>query len=109
MIVGNTQLGERAQHAFRWFTAQFRGFNFEIARQNGTNGCHSHFQPLTAVWRTADDIQQAVAAYIHFGDTQFVSVRVLAAFNHFTYHNAVKRAGNRFHTVNFQTRHRDLV
>ena len=109
MIVGNAQLGERAQHAFRRFTTQFRRFNFKVARQYGTHGCHSHFQALTAVRRATDDIQQAVAAYIHFGDAQFVSVRVLSALNHFTHHHAVERARNRFHTVNFQTRHRDLV
>ena len=109
MIVGNTQFRKRAQHAFRRFTTQFRSFDFEITRQNSTHGCHGHFQPLTAVWRTADNIQQAVAADIHFGDAQFVSVRVLSTLNHFAHHNAVERAGNRLHTVNFQARHGNLV
>ncbi|CZY19057.1 Uncharacterised protein [Enterobacter hormaechei] len=109
MIVGNTQFGEGAQHAFRRLTAQLSRFDFEIARQHRTDGRHGHFQALTAVWRTADDIQQTVTAHIDFCYAQFVSVRVLTAFNHFTHDHAGEGARNRLYTVNFQTRHGDLV
>ncbi|VAL71145.1 Uncharacterised protein [Enterobacter kobei] len=109
MIVGNTQLGEGAQHAFRRLTAQFSRFNFEITRQYRTHGCHGDFQALTAVWRTANDVQQAVAADIHFCHAQFVGVRMLAALDHFTDHDAGEGTGNRLNAVNFQARHGDLV
>ncbi|GDV04162.1 hypothetical protein ExPUPEC79_04104 [Escherichia coli] len=109
MIVRNSQLREGAQHPFRRFATQFRGFNFEITRQNSTNGRYRHTQALTAVWRTADDVQQAIAADIHFCHTQFVSVRMLCTLNHFTNDHAVEATGNRFYTINFQARHRDLI
>ncbi|MNH08582.1 hypothetical protein D3C81_1054180 [compost metagenome] len=57
VIVSNTQLGERAQHPFRRLTAQFGGFDFEIARQHRAHGSNGHFQTGTAVWCTTDDIQ----------------------------------------------------
>ncbi|SAV60644.1 Uncharacterised protein [Klebsiella pneumoniae] len=38
MVVGNTQLGEGAQHPLRRLAAQLRGLDFEIARQHGADG-----------------------------------------------------------------------
>ena len=109
MVVGNTQLGERAQHPFRRFTAQLSGFNLEVTWQYGTDSRHGNLQALTAVWRTADDIQQTFAAYIHFRHAQFICVRVLAALNHFTNNHAVEATGNGFNAVHFQACHRDLA
>ncbi len=109
VIVGNTQLGEGAQHAFRRLAAQFRRFNFEIARQHRTHSCHSHFQALTAVCCAADDIEQAFAAHVNFGDTQFVCVRVLTALHNLTDNHAVKGACNRLYAVYFQASHGNLV
>ena len=109
MIVGNAQLREGAQHAFRRLTAQLSRFDFEIARQYRADGRHGYPQALSAVWRTADDIQQTVTAHIDFCYAQFVGVRVLTTLNHFTYHDAGKGARNRIHAINFQTRHGDLV
>ncbi|CCJ83891.1 conserved hypothetical protein [Cronobacter dublinensis 582] len=109
MVVGNAKLGERAQHAFRRLAAQFRRFDFKIARQYCANGRHSHFEALAAVRRAADDVEQAIAADVHFGDAQFVGVRMLAALHHFAHDHAVKRACDRLNAVNFQARHGDLI
>ncbi len=109
MVIGNTQLGEGAQHAFRRLAAQLSRFDFEIARQHCADGRHGHLQALTAVWRTADDIQQTVTAHVYFCYAQFVSVRVLTALDYFADDHAVEGSGNRLNTVHFQTRHGDLV
>ena len=109
MIVGDPQFGEGAQHAFRRLAAQLCRFNFKIARQYGTDGCNGNLQALTAVWRTADDVQQAFAADVNFCDAQFVSIRVLSALNHFPNDNAVEAARNRLNAVNLKAGHRYLV
>ena len=109
MVVGNTQFGERTQHPFRRFTAQFGGFNFEIARQYRADGGNCHTQALTAVWRATDDIKQAFTAYIHFRYAQFVGVRVLTALNHFAHNHAVEGARNRLNAVDFQACHGNLT
>nr|AMK07513.1 hypothetical protein [Klebsiella sp. T5-5] len=109
MIVGNTQLGERTQHTFRRLAAQFRRFNFKITRQYGADGCNRNLQTLTTVRRTADDVQQTFAANVDFRYTQFVSIRVLSAFNHFTHDNAVEASRDRLNTVNFEACHGYLV
>ena len=109
MIVGNAQLGERAQHAFRRLAAQLGGLDFEVARQHRAHGGDRHFQAGTAVWRAADDVEQAIAAYVNLGDAQFVGVRVLTALDHLAHDDAVKRAGNRIHAVHFQAGHGDLI
>ena len=108
MVVGNTQLGERAQHTFRRFTTQFCRLNFEITRQHSTDGRHGDFQALTAVRRATDYIQQTLTAHVYFRHAQFVGVRMLTTFDDFTDHYAVEAAGNGFYTVDFQTCHGDL-
>ncbi|SVK54794.1 Uncharacterised protein [Acinetobacter baumannii] len=109
MIVRNAQFGERTQHAFRRFAAQFGGLDFEIARQHRAHGGDRHFQAGAAVRRAADDVEQAIAAHVNFSDAQFIGVRVLTALDNLTHHDAVKRAGNRIHAVHFQTGHGDLI
>lgn len=109
MIVGNTQLGKRTQHAFGRLAAQFCCFNFEVARQYGADSSNRNLQTLAAVRRAAHDIQQAFAADVNFGHPQLVSVRVLAALDDFTDDDAVEAAGNRLNAVNFEAGHRNLI
>ena len=109
MIVGNSQFGEGAQHAFRRFAAQLCRFNFKIARQNGADGSNSNLQALTAVWRAADDVQQTFSADVNFCDAQFIGIRVLSALNHFANDNAVKAARHRLYAVNLKAGHRYLI
>ena len=108
VIVGNTQLRERAEHPFRGLATQFGRFDFEITWQHSTYGRDSNFQSLTAVRRATDDIQQAIATDVDFGDTQLVGIGVLAALHDFTNHNAVERTGDGINAVHFQTGHGDL-
>ena len=109
VVVGNAQLGEGAKHPFRRLAAQFGSLDFEVARQHGADGGNRHLQALAAVRRAADDVQQAFAADVDFCHPQLVSIRMLAALDHFAHDHAVEAARNRLDAVHFQARHGDLV
>ena len=110
MVVGDLQLLGRTQHAVTFHTAQLADLDLEgltvfTRRQLGADGGARHLDTHAGVGRTADDVQQRGATYIHLAHAQAISVRMLHGLLDLADHDAAEGRRHRLGLFHFQTGH----
>ena len=76
-VFGEAEFLGAAHHAFAFDAAEFAGFDFEIAGEDGAGEGEGDFVADFVVFRAADDLARVGGAVVDFADAEAVGVGVL--------------------------------
>ena len=76
-VLGEFQFLGAAHHAFAFDAAEFAGFDFEIAGEDGAGEGEGDFVADFVVFRAADDLARVGGAVVDLANAEAVGVRVL--------------------------------
>ncbi|KYD23329.1 hypothetical protein B4109_2297 [Geobacillus stearothermophilus] len=100
---------ERTNHSVRFFPAQLRPFDFEIARQHRPDFGDGDLLPFGDVRGAANDLHRLAFAKVNEAFPQFIRVRVRLALEHMADDDAVHPAVERLNPLDFNAAFRDAI